>query len=472
MSKYETTHTAFLGIDLDLLENPKYADMDARATMLYALYKDRAHLSLYTYTQLGSKKYIDKNGVFIVFKNELAAKILHTSVKTIGKFRKQLSDHDLITIRRNGLKGYKIYVSEVQRTPKNVHLLMPWKNHHIEVKKVVSDWTLTAQLKYWSDVDLASKVAVRHVEVLNGNTCNPKTPTSIYPKSLTTNKYINNNDLIDNACAREEKQTQTESDNQNQVVSPKYNSYYHKLPETLRSAYNNTFGFISKPIAKELYALCDKVQFDMVIFAINNSKNRQITSPIAYIKKSIATAVAKGAKTVQDMISQNEERKVQRQNTTKPRHYSNQYVEMTETREEFEQAVDEDVEALKDTDPALYKRVKAIRERTKQREQNKPVIPIFSLDDDYDEAPVQAEQSVQDQSVSEEPAKDIYTQYNIPAPKKDIQATAEQIAKAKARLNTNLTPEPIVKDTPDETQNTADLSEAELDAFLADALSM
>ena len=37
---------AFLGVNLDLLENPKYKNLDSRAMMLYALYSDRYSASM------------------------------------------------------------------------------------------------------------------------------------------------------------------------------------------------------------------------------------------------------------------------------------------------------------------------------------------------------------------------------------------------------------------------------------------
>ena len=132
---------AFLGINLDLLENPKYKNLDSRAMMLYALYADRYSASMNN-ARLGNTAFVDDMGVFIRFTNELAAKVLHVSKQKITDFRKELSDLDLIKVVREGLKGYKIYVYPVQQTPSNVELLLPWKNHTVTVQKLTSDWTI------------------------------------------------------------------------------------------------------------------------------------------------------------------------------------------------------------------------------------------------------------------------------------------------------------------------------------------
>ena len=142
-----STNKAFLGINLDLLENPKYKSLDSRAMMLYALYYDRYSASMNN-ARLGNTAFVDDMGVFIRFTNDLAAKVLHVSKQKVTDFRKALSDLDLIKVVREGLKGYKIYVYPVQQTPENVELLLPWKNHTITVQKTVSDWTITSKLEF------------------------------------------------------------------------------------------------------------------------------------------------------------------------------------------------------------------------------------------------------------------------------------------------------------------------------------
>lgn len=364
MAKYETTHTAFLGVDLDLLENPIYSDMDVRAAMLYALYKDRAHLSLYSYTQLGNKRYIDENGVFIIFTNEVAAKALHTTTKMIGKFRKQLSDHGLIQIRRNGLKGYKIYVNEVQRTPKNVKLTLPWMNHYVEIKKSVSEWTLAAQIQHWNNMALVSKSKVQHESDVMGSTCIPNGLTSLTPSSLTTNS-LNNNGLDDNAHARKDNEIQSNQLNKNP---------YHSLPEKIKSSFVDVFGFITKPMAIELHSLISQSNEDMVNYVITSSKGHKITNAIAYIKAAITNALKRGDKCVQDMINYYE-------NNVKPHSKTNNSNQHTRymTKEEAETQAQKDMEDLKQTNPTLWKKVQNKIRQSELRKVSRPMIPIYKL---------------------------------------------------------------------------------------------
>lgn len=364
MAKYETTHTAFLGVDLDLLENPIYSDMDVRAAMLYALYKDRAHLSLYSYTQLGNKRYIDENGVFIIFTNELAAKALHTTTKMIGKFRKQLSDHGLIQIRRNGLKGYKIYVNEVKRTPKNVELILPWMNHYVEIKKSVSEWTLAAQIQHWNNMSLASKPKVQHERNVMGDTCLPNGTTSLTPSSLTAS-YLNNNGLDDNAHAREENEIQPSQLNKNP---------YHSLPEKIKNSFTDVFGFITKPMAIELHSLISQSNEDMVNYVITSSKGHKVTNAIAYIKAAIANALKRGDKCAQDMINFYNDN-IKNAFTS----YKEKPAKRFMSEEEVNAMVARDEEEMRQNNPELYARIQEIKRRNAEKAKRKPVIPMYKL---------------------------------------------------------------------------------------------
>lgn len=369
MAKYETTHTAFLGVDLDLLENPIYSDMDVRAAMLYALYKDRAHLSLYSYTQLGNTRFIDKYGVFIIFTNDLAAKALHTTTKMISKFRKQLVEHGLIKVRRNGLKGYKIYVNEVKSTPKNVPLLLPWMNHYVEVKRTVSDWTLAGQLQYWRNLSLASKPNVLHEGEVTENTCSPNRNTSLTPSSLTKS-FVNHNGLVDNARTREA--TQSESQSQKQPQTTKKTNPYHTLPDSIKKSFNRVFGFITAPVAIELHTLIDQANEEMVNYAITSSEGRKITSPISYLKAAITNAVKRGVKCAQDMVNYyndhvkgNATKRVAHR--PKPRYMS---------EEQAKKEVDAAMQQLRLTNPEAWLRV---IQKQKTQSQPKPLIPIYNL---------------------------------------------------------------------------------------------
>ncbi len=232
---------AFLGINLDLLENPKYKNLDSRAMMLYALYADRYSASMNN-ARLGNTAFVDDMGVFIRFTNELAAKVLHVSKQKVTDFRKELSDLDLIKVVREGLKGYKIYVYPVQQTPSNVELLLPWKNHTVTVQKVTSDWTILSKIEFCKNLKLSTQNVDISVSRISESTCSSKTDTSLSHSSLS-HVFLNNNGLDNNAHAREENEIQPSQLNKNP---------YHSLPEKIKSSFVDVFGFITKPMAIEL----------------------------------------------------------------------------------------------------------------------------------------------------------------------------------------------------------------------------
>ena len=355
---------AFLGINLDLLENPKYKNLDSRAMMLYALYADRYSASMNN-ARLGNTAFVDDMGVFIRFTNELAAKVLHTTVKMISKFRKQLESENLIKIVREGLKGYKIYVYPVQQTPNDVELLLPWKNHTITIQKVTSDWTITSKLEFCKKLKLSSQTIDITVKSQRGYTCDPNGNTSLSHSSLS-HVFLNNNGLDNNARARKENEIQPNQSNKNP---------YHSLPEKIKSSFVDVFGFITKPMAIELHSLIHQSNEDMVNYVITSSKGHKITNAIAYIKAAITNALKRGDKCVQDMINFYNENVKRAFTVSKNTRNYKRYM----SEDEVNAMVAKDEEEMRKNEPEFYARINAIKQRAQAKKANRPMIPIYSL---------------------------------------------------------------------------------------------
>lgn len=354
---------AFLGINLDLLENPKYKNLDSRAMMLYALYADRYSASMNN-ARLGNTAFVDDMGVFIRFTNELAAKVLHVSKQKVTDFRKELSDLDLIKVVREGLKGYKIYVYPVQQTPKDVELLLPWKNHTITVQKVTSDWTILSKIEFCKNLKLSSQNVDINVSRISESTCSSKNDTSLSHSSLS-HVFLNNNGLDDNARTRKENEIQFNQSNKNP---------YHSLPEKIKSSFVDVFGFITKPMAIELHSLISQSNEDMVNYVITSSKGHKVTNAIAYIKAAITNALKRGDKCVQDMINFYNEN-VKNAFTGRKKKPAKRFM----SEEEVSAMVTRDEEEMRQNDPEFYARINAIKQRTQAKKFNRPMIPIYSL---------------------------------------------------------------------------------------------
>lgn len=356
--------SAFLGINIDLIENPKYQELDLRALVLYSLYEDRARLSLYNYTEFGITNFVDKHGVYIVYSNEEARKILRVSDYLVCAFRKQLKNAGLIEVHRNGLKGYKIYVKAVQSTPKNTKRLMPWKNHSIQIKREVSAWTLEAQFTYWRHQYNKSRLEQKQESKNFQTTCPENLGTSVSHFSLNN---IYNNDLIDNASARVNKSSLNQTTQKQESKNPKYTAY-HALPGIIKKSFNRVFGFINNSTAKELHSLIRQSNVDMVNYAIEHSEGRKIVNPIAYVKQAIKNALSRGEKCVQDMKSYYE-------NNIKGLKYPRRYM----TEEMANEQVKRELEELRENDLELWQRIKDQVAATKKRKANRPLIPIYHL---------------------------------------------------------------------------------------------
>ena len=348
---------AFLGVNLDLLENPKYKNLDTRAMMLYALYSDRYSASMNN-ARLGNTAFVDDMGVFIRFTNELAAKVLHVSRQKITDFRKDLADLGLIKVVREGLKGYKIYVYPVQQTPENVELLLPWKNHTITVQKTVSDWTITSKIQFCENLQINYQNVDMTVSRISERTCSRKSDTSLSHYSLSQ-EYIYNNGLVDNAPAREDElQAKPNKNNTNP---------YNSLPEKIKSSFANTFGFITEPMAIELHSLINQSNEDMVNYVITSSNGRKITNAIAYIKAAITNALKRGAKTVQDMVDYYEQ-------NVKPHSFKSRPKFMG--KKQVEKLAKEAEEAFAKANPDKWNQIMS------KRNEPKPLIPVFKLSDE------------------------------------------------------------------------------------------
>ncbi|PWT35284.1 replication protein, repA [Limosilactobacillus reuteri] len=354
---------AFLGINLDLLENPKYKNLDSRAMMLYALYADRYSASMNN-ARLGNTAFVDDMGVFIRFTNELAAKVLHVSKQKITDFRKELSDLDLIKVVREGLKGYKIYVYPVQQTPNNVELLLPWKNHTITVQKITSDWTILSKIEFCKNLKLSSQNVDINVSRISESTCSSKNDTSLSHSSLS-HVFLNNNGLDNNACAREENEIQPNQSNKNP---------YHSLPEKIKSSFVDVFGFITKPMAIELHSLISQSNEDMVNYVITSSKGHKVTNAIAYIKAAITNALKRGDKCAQDMINFYNNN-VKNTFTSRKKKPAKRFM----SKEEVNAMVAKDEEEIRQNDPEFYARLQEIKRRSAEKAKRKPVIPMYKL---------------------------------------------------------------------------------------------
>ena len=355
---------AFLGINLDLLENPKYKNLDSRAMMLYALYADRYSASMNN-ARLGNTAFVDDMGVFIRFTNELAAKVLHVSKQKITDFRKELSDLDLIKVVREGLKGYKIYVYPVQQTPNNVELLLPWKNHTITVQKTTSDWTILSKIEFCKNLKLSSQNVDINVSRISESTCSSKNDTSLSHSSLS-HVFLNNNDLDDSARTRKENEIQPNQSNKNP---------YHSLPEKIKSSFVDVFGFITKPMAIELHSLISQSNEDMVNYVIASSKGHKVTNAIAYIKAAITNALKRGDKCVQDMINFYNENVKRAFTVSKNTRNYKRYM----SEDEVNAMVAKDEEEMRKNEPEFYARINAIKQRAQAKKANRPMIPIYSL---------------------------------------------------------------------------------------------
>lgn len=275
-------NTAFIATNCDLINNPKYQKLDATAMMLYSLYEERVSCSQHTVIN-GDQYFKDEQGrIFIIFTNEQAATILHTSAKTIANRRKQLEDCHLIALKRNGLKGWRIYVNPVESTPTNIELIMSWKNYSNDENS-----TVTAN-------ESQSNRTTQNVEYgleETGSTDWKKGRISISHSSISHPDENMNECMKEHAHVRAcDTQTREQSNSE--------------LPAQVRATYLDSFGFISNNTKKALLAMIAKTDADMVAFAIQCASEHNAVNPIAYLQSIInSTANDPAINNVEQMMA-------------------------------------------------------------------------------------------------------------------------------------------------------------------------
>lgn len=272
---------AFLGLNVDLLNNPKYDEIKMDALVLYSLYADRAACSKANANN-GNNYFVDKNGRhFVIFTDDEASKLIRTSTRTIANYRKKLASVGLITqtVVFTGLRRInRIFVNDVEQTPKNVEAKLHWKNHTVRTETVVSNWTISAKLNW---INTVAKNVLDRVEN-NDMTDRKKVPLSLSQASLTQESLTDGHDST-------------------QAQAPV--SEYRKLPEAIRTEFGKHFGFITPIIAKRLNNLVANQGEDCVLYAIQKTAKRNVKSPISYVESCLRNAVNNGLKTVAEMMA-------------------------------------------------------------------------------------------------------------------------------------------------------------------------
>lgn len=111
-------HT-YYQIPMELFENDLYKDkLSSDAKLLYGFLLNRLHLS-------AKNNWIDEEGnIYLIFARKDVQKLLNLSDKTVTKAFKQLSECNLISEKRQGVKKpNKIYVGKIQHDPKLTNMI-------------------------------------------------------------------------------------------------------------------------------------------------------------------------------------------------------------------------------------------------------------------------------------------------------------------------------------------------------------
>ncbi len=177
-----------------LVEDERYKELNGLAILLYSFYARRLSCSINN-AQNGNSKFVDPDGTpFIFFTNEEAAKKVRTTARTVSSLRKELVKYGLITVKRYGLRHYKIYVHEPQATvaanKETVEVNDTQKELAEIVDTIVSENISCTSVK---NVPTSEKYLERNTNNITRETNEPDTPTQksgVQPVSQPTEQDL------------------------------------------------------------------------------------------------------------------------------------------------------------------------------------------------------------------------------------------------------------------------------------------
>lgn len=102
-----------------LIHSDKYKDLGLAEKLVYSVLRDRLELSI------NNKKedFVDENGyVFIRFDQEKLGELLNINKKTVGRYMKNLEEHNLIVIIREGRgRSNRIYITDISKQLETIY---------------------------------------------------------------------------------------------------------------------------------------------------------------------------------------------------------------------------------------------------------------------------------------------------------------------------------------------------------------
>lgn len=120
-----------------LIHSDKYKDLGLAEKLVYSVLRDRLELSI------NNKKedFVDENGyVFIRFDQEKLGDLLNINKKTVGRYMKNLEEHNLIVIIREGRgRSNRIYITDISKQLETIYTYEDDKKDIDDEENIVLD---------------------------------------------------------------------------------------------------------------------------------------------------------------------------------------------------------------------------------------------------------------------------------------------------------------------------------------------
>lgn len=293
-----------------LIHSDKYKDLGLAEKLVYSVLRDRLELSI------NNKKedFVDENGyVFIRFDQEKLGGLLNINKKTVGRYMKNLEEHNLIVIIREGRgRSNRIYITDISKQLETVYTYEDDKED-INNEKEYVDLDEEIRLERVEDTLKGQNVTSRSdilpsLEV----TKSPYNDTNIINTDISETIFLSpENDLksdvdMDNLKEEREKESNRKLNEFNLILENcNYrdfeDKYLNAILQSIRLLYYsdksliiNNISIPPSQVRKDLRLLrWSHIDLALRDFKIQ-AKNQEIKYPVGYLSRCIYNAIFQG----------------------------------------------------------------------------------------------------------------------------------------------------------------------------------
>lgn len=304
-----------------LIHSDKYKDLGLAEKLVYSVLRDRLELSI------NNKKedFVDENGyVFIRFDQEKLGELLNINKKTVGRYMKNLEEHNLIVIIREGRgRSNRIYITDISKQLETVYTYEDDKEDKEDKDNEKEDITLDEESIIEEIVEVQPEDIENTLKGQNVTSRSDKMPSLEVTKSPHNDTNIINTDFsetiflspkcndkinldVDNSIHEREKDSNKKLNEFNLILENcNYKDFEDKYVNAILQAIRLLYYSNRSLRINDMSVPPSQVREDLKLLRWNHldlalrdfkiqAKNQEIKYPIGYLSRCIYNAIFQG----------------------------------------------------------------------------------------------------------------------------------------------------------------------------------